>query len=834
MLFVFLGLCGGIWLNDSARLSPIVWGSIGVACAAVWLALWLRHNPLALAALCGALICLGGLRHDFHLASVQGGTRTLQAPTAPTPVVMEVIAITGARISAPAAPTPLEFMPQRSQTRVLVNVDRVRDGVDWQAASGRGWLVVQGKKEAIGAGDRLRIYGEISRRNSRGNPGEADRSRQMEIDGVQFYVRCESDSQVHILERGSTYSVARWIGFQRQAWIGKLHRAMGEKQGGLAAAILLGASEQLDSARLDSFLLVGMSHILVVSGANVAILVGALIWLQRVIGLPRWFALLSIAIFVLWFALLADADAPVMRATAVMLVLLLGQAMSRRVDSIQAWSAAGAAVLILNPAYLFSLGAQLSFLSVAILIQAAISHEPPRRISDPLDRLIFQSHSFAVRTLIRLREMLAEALRTSIWVWLATTPILWMQFGYLQWGPIILNPLLVFPFLITLWSGMIFLITDGFVPGVSSTMAMLCRGCLDVMEWLVSLFQGRNAPTMLLPPPPVWWAVAFYAATLFAAVGGLGRSRQSLLEPKSVRTMPRQGRRQWTLGIAAVLWLAIGIALGRSTSLGDGQNPLRLTFLNVGHGTCVLIDFPNNATWVYDSGNQSDGRGAARILWEALLTSRKSHIDQFLISHDDTDHYSAVPTLLRRVRVDKICWTRDLAEPQSASGKYLTEVVAEAGVTPEIVSEGASWQVDGVAIRVLHPSLSENFGSDNSRSIVLEIEYAGRRVLLPGDLETPGLELLLNRDTEPYDVVMAPHHGSERSAPSRFAGWSRPDFVIISGDEEDHRDSTIAAYAAGGAKVFHTADHGAIVLEISDQGAMQVQPYADSKLNPGF
>lgn len=831
MLLVLMGLALGIWLHGSLNAPLAFWLVAGAAFFLVWVSLWLWRSRLSLVALFGLLVIVGAVRQSAHLASVRDGDLGELAPNSPEPIALEAIALTGARLAAPSEATPLEFMPQRSTTHVLIQVNRVRDGESWREASGKSWLLVQGNLKELGAGDQLRIFGEYSRLRTRGNPGEPDRSRQRDIDGVQFYLRCESPSQVTILERGSPYSIARWIGFQRQAWISRLYRQLGEKQGGLAAAILLGAKEQLDSARLDSFLLVGMSHILVVSGANVAILAGALLWVQRVFGLPRLVTLGGTAVFVVWFALLADADAPVVRAAAAMLVILLAQYASRRIDSVQAWSAAGAAVLMLNPGYLFSLGALLSFLSVATLIQAALSHEPPRRKTDPLDRLIFASRPFVERWLIRLAEMLWEALRTSVWVWLATTPLLWCEFGFLQWGPILLNPLLAIPFLVTLWSGMLFLITDGLVPGFSSIMGEACQCSLEVMEWTVALFRGAAAPTMLAPPPPRWWAILFYAGALLAVVALPGRQRRSLLEPRNNAPNPFLNRRRWILAGAAMLWLIFGSVLGRSQVV-ETADRLKLTFLNVGHGTCVLMEFPGGETWVYDAGNKSDGRGAARILWEALLASRKTRIHRLFVSHDDTDHYSAIPTLLKRVSVGGVLWTRDMADPHSRAGKYLVESVAVSGTPSEVVSEGASWQVGDVTLRVMHPSTSETFGSDNSRSIVLEIEFAGRRVLLPGDLETPGLEFVMSRDTKPYDVVMAPHHGSERSVPGRFAGWARPKFVVISGDEEDRRDSTFAAYASGGAEVFHTADHGGVVVEISAKGELVVRPFVAKNPSP--
>src|SRR5207244_10689404 len=84
-------------------------------------------------------------------------------------------------------------------------------------------------------------------------------------------------------------------------------------------------------------------------------------------------------------------------------------------------------------------------------------------------------------------------------------------------------------------------------------------------------------------------------------------------------------------------------------------------------------------------------------------------------------------------------------------------------------------------LEVLHPPRKGIFGSDNANSIVLLIEHAGRRVLLTGDLESPGLDDLLAEQPLDCDLVLAPHHGSPRSSPEKFSQWSRPEYVVISG-----------------------------------------------------
>jgi competence protein ComEC len=45
------------------------------------------------------------------------------------------------------------------------------------------------------------------------------------------------------------------------------------------------------------------------------------------------------------------------------------------------------------------------------------------------------------------------------------------------------------------------------------------------------------------------------------------------------------------------------------------------------------------------------------------------------------------------------------------------------------------------------------------------VEYQGRRLLLPGDLESPGLDELLAESPLDCDVLLAPHHGSLQSDP---------------------------------------------------------------------
>jgi competence protein ComEC len=127
-------------------------------------------------------------------------------------------------------------------------------------------------------------------------------------------------------------------------------------------------------------------------------------------------------------------------------------------------------------------------------------------------------------------------------------------------------------------------------------------------------------------------------------------------------------------------------------------------------------------------------------------------------------------------------------------------------------------------LTVLHPVADIYYKSDNANSIVLEIEYAGTTLMLPGDLEPPGLQQLLAEEPRPTPIVMAPHHGSGNSNPQGFAAWSTPKYVVISGGR-GHDDSPVnRAFSNAGAEVLHTAERGAIRFTITAAGTA-VEPF---------
>jgi competence protein ComEC len=293
-----------------------------------------------------------------------------------------------------------------------------------------------------------------------------------------------------------------------------------------------------------------------------------------------------------------------------------------------------------------------------------------------------------------------------------------------------------------------------------------------------------------------------------------------------------RGRRlaplRWQVA-ALCAWIAFGcLPPVVRTMMRDGLN---CSFVAVGHGTCVLIEGPGGETLLYDAGSLGSPDAATRTISSYLWHRGHLRIDGIVLSHADIDHYNAVPGLLERFRVGAIyvspvmyrsCGFGEAegdAKPQAKEAidgpGALREAIERARVPVRQVWAGDRLRLGPeVAIDILHPPRLGVVGNDNANSITLVVEHAGRRVLLPGDLESPGMEDLTAERPYDCDVLLAPHHGSRRSDPPGFAAWSTPEWVVISGGNVDVAPS-IRSYENAGARVFQTHREGTVEIALS-------------------
>ena len=133
-------------------------------------------------------------------------------------------------------------------------------------------------------------------------------------------------------------------------------------------AMVLGDKENLSKKLVNSMVLSGTVHILVVSGFNVGIVCFIAVLILKIFRLPRKIRLVITAIATLFYCLVTGSSIPVVRATLMAQVFLFSYFFKRQVDIYNCLALAAFAIIIFNPRQLDDLGFQLSFISVFFIV----------------------------------------------------------------------------------------------------------------------------------------------------------------------------------------------------------------------------------------------------------------------------------------------------------------------------------------------------------------------------------------------------------------------------------------------------------------------------------
>lgn len=732
------------------------------------------------------------------------------AGRSPQPVVVEAIALSSCSYSAAPPVDPLRTIPKQDETHLRLRVISIRDGAEFKPATGKCTITVGGELSDIYYGDRVRVAAMLVRPSPPMNPGESDYAAFLRSKRELCFLRADIPESVQVIERGSMWSPLRLVHTIRSAGMLAIDRSMSKSRRPLAAAVLLGAREELPSSRVEPYFETGSVHLLAISGLHVGILAYAIWFVAQLFPISRRMVLVVVMAFVVGYALLTDSRPPVVRAAVLVSTICLSQWWSRPTRWINVLSLAGLIVLAMNPVDLFQSGAQLSFLAVGSLAAAypLLFRAAP---IDPLDRLIAQTRPWWVKLLKQWRLFVWRMFLVGAVIWVISLPLVMWRFHLVSPIALLIN-LLVIPLMgFALIFGLIAVMTMFVIPPVGAFAGGLCGMFLGLIESIVRLSAQLPFSHFWTPGPALVWVLLFYSTALLWLVGWKPLSSLS----------PR-----WLAALVSC-WFAVSFLLNSPivSRLLAPRHELRCTFLSVGHGTSVCVELPGGKTFLYDAGRLGSHKAGVQIVSAYLWSRNKSQLDGVVISHADADHYNAAPGVLERFPTTAVYYSPIMFREDSAALEKLAAAIKASGAKIiEVSSESTITNRNGVAMHLLHPPPGGVVGGDNANSIVLLLEYENRVLLLPGDLEDAGLRNVLLQPPIDCDIIMAPHHGSIRSNPIEFANWSQPEHVIISGGDVEKSQAAIEQFQSTGANVWHTDEVGAVQVIVSGDD-MSVQSF---------
>lgn len=555
---------------------------------------------------------------------------------------------------------------------------------------------------------------------------------------------------------------------------------------GLYRALLLGDRSRIRPEVLETFKRSGTMHILAISGIHmslIAILLFTLFywtlrrstWLILRTNTRKVAGILCLPPLI-FYALLAGLNTPVLRACLISCFVILAFCMDRPKTFSSLLSLAVLLLLAANPQSLFTVSFQLTFAafgSIALIIPAL-----KKRHHTATTNLSIQE-----KGVLKVLSWIGSGLIVSSVAVLGTAPILIFHFHRLSpYGP--LANLLIEP-LICLWAlpfGFLALPFLLIFPDLAFLLLKTGGYGLQLGLAMAKLFAWLPHSSLWLAPPSTP-LILFYYIFFASLLSAYQHSGTRLFLRVSATCL-------FAICLAALLFPPIVPAHRHHRGMAT------IHFLDVGQGSATLVEFADGKTVLIDGGGPAlnvDSIGhsvIAPFLWQHGIY----RLHAIIVTHPDSDHYNGVPFLLEHFTPDTL-WssTQDTDSPSYLS---LLQRAEEFHVEVKVPKEGEQLfpvgDSAGLSIMSIANLNDQDHLSSNDNGLVISLTSDGPerktglagttfQILFPGDIsDTREVQLIEAGVLSEQTILLASHHGSAGSNDQTFLRHISPEYIIAS------------------------------------------------------
>jgi competence protein ComEC len=556
-------------------------------------------------------------------------------------------------------------------------------------------------------------------------------------------------------------------------------RVLDPEPAGLLPALVVGDTSAMVPEVQAEFRATGLTHLTAVSGANVAILCGAVLGLARLARLGPRSTVVLVGLTLVGFVVLCRPSPSVLRAAVMGGVALLALVLGRRRSAVPALCAAVLVLLLVDPALGADPGFALSVLATGALV------------------LLAPSWAAALRHR-GVPPGIAEALAIPAAAHVITAPVVAGLSGQVSLVAIVTN-LLAAP-----------AVAPATVLGALATVfGVVHHGAAEVVVhvagpavgWLVGVgHHGAGVPGAV-----VQWPGGTFGALVLALI-------------VTVTLLAMRAHRMRALAAAGLVGALLVLVPTRFVSPGWPAAGWAMVSCDVGQGDAAVLATaePGRAVLV-DAGPDP---GPVSACLDRLGVRQLALV---VISHLHADHIGGLAGALRGRAVSAVALGPGRSPPWAFAQILRAATVAHVPVVALTAGQRLSWP--GLTLDVLAPlrdppledPRAEVEGTAvNNTSVVLRASTSAGQVLLTGDVELDAqADLLANRTDLHADVLKVAHHGSRYNA-EEFLAAARPRVAIVSvgahnryGHPSQH---VLDALTRAGARVLRTDLNGDIAV----------------------
>ena len=642
---------------------------------------------------------------------------------------------------------------------------------------------------SISADEKLKIYdyykitGRLAVPFKAGNPSQFDYGnylRNFDVYSV-FYGKQNVKPKKMNVELTRKEKSLQWINDYREKIISIHSNYLASPNLEILGGIVFGDDAVSPPENIkQSFINSGLLHILAASGMNVAFIFSFFFFFLKLLRV-NYKANISIGIvMILIYSLMTGLGASVIRATFMLVFVLIGKLIDRDAHSISLLAFVAFLMLLYNPMYINDVGFQLSFIVTFGL-------------------LVMTPHlmKFKNRFLDYIVGTVSIPIIAQLWV----IPIQVFYFNNISLYSVFANIMSV-PILSVISFG-------GFISSLIApiTPQIICRIFDFVLNPLISIlvnisdFWG-NLPhsTLQTSHPSILQIMLYYSILLVITT----------LANKDIRE--KYGR------ILKIILPSLLVILALTFISFPNRN-LEITAFDVGNADSFLIKTPDNKYMIIDTAKAgyNGGKSVAEILILKYLLDRGiKEIDTIIVTHFDNDHCGGAVDLMNGINVNKI-YVNDL-EHKSKQAKEIYKTAQEQNVKL-ILSQNNQEVInkDGLVVKNYMPK-SKGVG-DNENSIQTLLTYKSFNMLFTGDAGIDTLEEIKCNIPKPITVLKVGHHGANGVINKHLVKDLSPKISLISVGENKFGHPTIYTLdVLKDTRILRTDIHNSIKFVINAKG----------------
>lgn len=636
-------------------------------------------------------------------------------------------------------------------------------------------------------GENLIIEGKISLWKNARNEGNFDAKSFYHAKGIAFQIK---DSKV-LVAYGKPCKWKESL-YQWKKQIRNVYQTqLPEYEGGILTTMVLGDKSLLDAEVKKAYQIVGISHILAISGLHISIIGMMSFKLFRRLRMGYPGAAVCSGVLLISYGEMVGSGASVFRAVCMFLLMIAAQTAGRSYDSLNALGFAGVCLLIENPGLLFYAGFQLSFGAVlGVVLLGRIVKENTK------------GHPWLEKVLM------------GVAIQIATLPIVAWYYYEIPVYAVAVN-LLVLPLM-----GVILLcgIAGGLIglrfPGLANYVFLPCQWILVMYQRICDVTKKFPSPIFITGRPAEWKMIVYYGILLLF-IYGYYRFRTKEEEQKF-------SLRKVIAGTVTGCFLLLFLFFPK-------HGGFRLDVLDVGQGDGIFLCTDSGYTMFIDGGSTDVSKVGIYRIEPFLKYNGVRRIDYWVVSHTDYDHISGLQEILETDYPIR-CLLLAKGIEQDTAYEKLVQQARKRGTEIAFLGQGQVLHLGSAKIRALSPGVDVT-GDKNEKSLVLLYEEDGFSGIFTGDIGAEQeIQIMEQQKLGTVDFYKAAHHGSKYSNSEEFLTALKPSIAVISCGENNRYghpgEEAVAHMKEAGSHIFYTMKGGQIMVR-KEKGEFLVTSYLE-------